>query len=123
MLPMMSVVQRRSNDNLGTIGNITGDFIGNYTLGSYSVQGGAIYNSGTIGDITGDFIGNYDTSRGSAYGGAIYNENATIGDIIGDFIGNYASSSNYSDYVYGGAIYNGSKDTAIIGDITGRLHR
>ena len=106
-------------DNIGTIGNITGDFIGNYTLGSYSVQGGAIYNSGTIGDITGDFIGNYDTSRGSAYGGAIYNENATIGDIIGDFIGNYASSSNYSDYVYGGAIYNGSKDTAIIGDITG----
>ena len=105
--------------NSWDIGNITGDFIGNYTLGSYSVQGGAIYNSGTIGDITGDFIGNYDTSRGSAYGGAIYNENATIGDIIGDFIGNYASSSNYSDYVYGGAIYNGSKDTAIIGDITG----
>ena len=107
-------------DNSGTIGNITGNFIGNYILGGYSVQGGAIYNKdGTIGDIIGDFIGNYDTSRGSAYGGAIYNENATIGDIIGDFIGNYASSSNYSDYVYGGAIYNGSKDTAIIGDITG----
>ena len=76
-----------------TIGDITGDFIGN----SAKSYGGAIYNRGTIGDITGDFIGNS--------GGAIYNR-GTIGDITGDFIGNS-----------GGAIYNGYNST--IGDITG----
>ena len=103
----------------GTIGNITGDFIGNYVSStSVSAYGGAIYNydDGTIDDITGDFIGNYATSSGSStYGGAIYNNgfSATIGDIIGDFIGNYVSSTNY--YANGGAIYNGYT----IGDITG----
>ena len=52
--------------NSGTIGNITGDFIGNYAR-----DGGAISNSDTIGNITGDFIGNS--------GWAIYNYyNSTI---------------------------------------------
>ena len=89
--------------NRGTIGNITGDFIGNYTPSdSSSGDGGAIYNSGTIGNITGDFIGNHALSMG----GAIYNS-GTIGNITGDFIGNYAFS--------GGAISN----SGTIGDITG----
>ena len=35
--------------------NINADFIDNYAKGS----GGAIYNYGTIGDITGNFVGNY----------------------------------------------------------------
>ena len=104
----------------GTIGDITGDFIGNYVSASssrYFAYGGAIYNAGTIDDITGDFIGNYASSTGTyAHGGAIYNYYGTIDDITGDFIGNYASSTNYS--AYGGAIYNyrGS-----IGDITGNF--
>ena len=81
-----------------TIGNITGDFIGNYA----STLGGAIYNysDATIGNITGDFIGNYV----STFGGAIYNYDGTIGNITGDYIGNYVSSTDSS--TYGGAIYN-----------------
>ena len=102
-----------------TIGNITGDFIGNYTSSTNDTAfGGAIYNYGSsseIGDLTGDFIGNYASSTNSyVRGGAIYNHFGTIGDITGDFIGNYASS-NY-DHTSGGAIYN--YDGAI-GDIMG----
>ena len=103
------------NDNNATIGDITGDFIGNYASVSEtdSAHGGAIFNYGTIGNITGDFIGNY-VSGGYIYGGAICNKYAgTIGDISGDFIGNY-STGNYAS---GGAIFNA--DYATIGDITG----
>ena len=92
-------------NNNSTIGNITGDFIGNTAS-----AGGAIYNqyNGTIGDITGDFIGNI----ASAPGGAIYNAyNSIIGNITGDFIGNTAF------HAPGGAIYNYNNGT--IGDITG----
>ena len=99
-----------------TIGNITGDFIGNYTSSSSSssyAQGGAIINSGTIGNISGDFIGNHAYSeRGIIDGGAICN-GATIGNITGDFIGNHASTE--SGTVHGGAIEN----SGAIGNITG----
>ena len=118
------------NGENGTIGDITGDFIGNYasatvtTTTSYSgayAYGGAIYNSGTIGNIIGDFIGNYASSPVSAsasayssyaFGGAIYNEE-TLGNITGDFIGNYVSAE--IDWGFGGAIYN----SGTIGNITG----
>ena len=86
--------------NGGTIGNITGNFIDNYASGT----GGAISNSNTIGDITGNFIGN---NAGRRNGGAISNSN-TIGNITGNFIDNYASGN-------GGAISNSNT----IGDITG----
>ena len=107
--------------NMGTIGDITGDFSGNYAQSTSGfAQGGAIYNSGsnsTIGDITGDFSGNYAQSTpSSAQGGAIHNSNGTIGNITGDFSGNYAQST--SAYAYGGAIYN-SGSNSTIGDITG----
>ena len=121
------------NDEDGIIGDITGDFIGNYASSSSSSSsaalGGAILNSeyGTIGNITGDFIGNYASSSyyyyPSAIGGAIYNDkHGTIGNITGDFIGNYAYSSSLSaanahPYVYGGAIDNNSYGT--IGNISG----
>ena len=112
------------HNSQGTIGNITGDFIGNYAQGSDFASGGAIYNYNvvTIGDIKGDFIGNYTQGNYSAYGGAIYNSSynynvVTIGDITGDFIGNYAQCS-YS--ASGGAIYNyADNSTATIRDITG----
>ena len=103
-------------NNNGTIGEITGDFIGNYvsSSGRYA-YGGAIFNNRTIEGITGDFIGNYvSSSGGDAYGGAIYNNNGTIEGITGDFIGNYVSSSD--SYAYGGAIYN---NYGTIGEITG----
>ena len=109
------------NSDNAEIGNITGDFIGNYVRTDFgNAKGGAIDNSAgykytaTIGDITGDFIGNYASGYSSANGGAIYNYyNAEIGNITGDFIGNYAYSSWFS--ANGGAIDN----SGTIGDITG----
>ncbi len=92
--------------NNGTMGDITGDFVGNSVNG----YGGAIYNSGTIGNITGDFIGNSTTDYYDHYfGGAICNY-GTIGNITGDFVGNSANGD-------GGAISNGDH----IGDITGNF--
>ena len=99
--------------NYGAIGNISGDFSGNYAQGSSYAEGGAIFNRSTIGDINGDFSDNYAQGSSFAYGGAIYNDEGTIGDITGDFIDNYAQSDSGS--ASGGAIYN--FDT--IGDITG----
>ena len=104
--------------NRGTIGNITGDFIGNSSSFADYAGGGAVDNSGTIGTITGDFIGNY-VSSSAVSGGAVGNY-GTIGDITGDFIGNYASSyyaaAGYYNYsALGGAVGN----YGTIGDITG----
>ena len=114
-----------------TIGDITGDFIGNYIQSQLSAsnQGGAVHNkaynlnaTATIGNITGDFIGNYIQSQLShGEGGAIYNyaylnSTVTIGDITGDFIGNYIQSQSIGK---GGAILNSSN--ASIGDITGNF--
>ena len=121
------------------IGDITGDFVGNYVSSSSSasyVDGGIIVNytlSGTasISSITGDFVGNYvSSSSSSSYvdGGMIGNyaidTNATvnIGSITGDFVGNYVSSSSAASYVYGGMIGNYAIDTNAtvnIGSITG----
>ena len=93
------------NSSKGRIGSITGDFIGNYSLGS----GAAIANiKGVIGNIVGDFIDNNQTNQ-AVSGGAIYNT-GTIGDIAGDFIGNYCARS-------GGAIQN--QDDGVIGSIEG----
>ena len=99
----------------GTIGDITGDFIGNYAQSnsSSSASGGAIrnYYGGTIGNITANFISNYVYSeKSTAEGGAINNLTTyglfpvIIGNITGDFIGNYAQSD--SSDANGGAIYN-----------------
>ena len=99
-----------SSNGTAIIGDITGDFIGNYASG----KGGAIFNNlGTIGNITGNFIGNY-VFNANAIGGAIYNS-GIIGDITGDFIGNYSSNS------VGGAIFNDYDSSIgnIIGDFIG----
>lgn len=97
--------------NNGTMGDITGDFVGNSANG----DGGAISNGDHIGDITGNFIGNH----AGGYGGAIFNRSlyidVEIGNIKGDFIGNYVKSTDYGDSA-GGAIYN---EKGEIGDITG----
>ena len=108
------------NDNGGTIGNITGDFIGNYAQSSDSLgaHGGAIYNNynGTIGDITGDFLVNYVVAGYLDTGGGSIHNLGVIKSVTGDFIGNYAQDSG-SHPIYGGAIYNNYNGT--IGDITG----
>ena len=119
------VIANRGN---AYIGDITGDFIGNYTSGT----GGVIWNSGgSIGNIKGNFVanhtmgtggvidsqggsiasitGNFIGNRGDSQAGAISLRGTKIGSIKGNFIGN---SSKYS---YGGAIYN----EGLIGDITG----
>ena len=108
-----------SNPYDGTIGNITGNIIGNRAVASRSF-GGAIYNRGTIGDIRGTFIGNKAISEtnsiGSEGGGAFIYNQKDIGNINGDIIGNVhqgAASSN------GGAIYNPYGGT--IKDITGTI--
>lgn len=88
------------------IGNIKGDFIDNRSKG----DGGAIYNGyyGVMGNITGDFVGN--SANGD--GGAISNGDH-IGDITGNFIGNHAGG-------YGGAIFNRSLYIDVeIGNIKG----
>ena len=56
----------------GTIGNIAGNFSGNYAIGTLG-QGGAIYNSGTITLTNSSFTNN----AASATGGAIYNTGTT----------------------------------------------
>lgn len=95
--------------NNASIGNITGNFIGNYASGEY-VYGGAISNDGEISDITGDFIGNYAAGSGEyAYGGAIANSYGEIKNITGNFIGNNVQSGGVA---VGGAIFN----TDIIGE-------
>ena len=104
------------DNNNGTIGNITGNFEGNYTKSeSSSAQGGAIDNFGTsakIGNISGDFEGNYaQSTSGNARGGAIFNQSGTISNITGDFSGNYAKSE--SSYAEGGAIYNSGTMTLV----------
>ncbi|MBQ1611933.1 MAG: hypothetical protein II085_00495, partial [Alphaproteobacteria bacterium] len=112
-----------------TIGNITGDFIGNIaTTSDDQAYGGAIYNyaghnngTASIGNITGDFIGNRAVDYyGCAYGGAIHNENGTIDNITGNFIGN--STTSWAAAI-GGAIYNGFGYyvTTTIANITGNF--
>lgn len=91
--------------NNASIGNITGNFIGNYASGEYA-YGGAISNDGEISDITGDFIGNYAAGSGEyaeAAGGAIANSYGEIKNITGNFIGNNVQSG---DVAVGGAIFN-----------------
>src|SRR5574344_249231 len=112
-----------NNGTNAKLGNIKGNFIGNYVSGSYGANGGAIYNylNAKIGNIKGNFIGNYVSSSdiynyNNSTGGAIYNySSSSIGNIIGDFIGNYAKSIPRE--ANGGAIANG--DESKIGNIAG----
>ena len=93
--------------NSGTIKDLNGDFIYNYTTQDSAYQpsggGGAIYNTGNMDSIKGDFIGNHSVG-GVSIGGAIYNEDGVIGNLTGNFIGNYTSSQKIT--TQGGAIYN-----------------
>ncbi|MDO4219301.1 MAG: DUF6273 domain-containing protein [Synergistaceae bacterium] len=122
------------------IGDITGDFIGNFVLNqnptNADARGGAIYNlqSASIGNIYGDFIGNFVKGAQWVYGGAIQNSYrttgfdvdkvSTIGNIVGDFVGNYAEATYGA--AAGGAINNECyfdepMSGAKIGDITGNF--
>lgn len=103
--------------NDASIGNITGNFIGNYASGEYA-YGGAIANSyGEIKNITGNFIGNNVQSGDVAVGGAIFN-NDLIGEwdydeeklvsgtgiVNSSFYGNYAKADGENALAAGGAI-------------------
>ena len=102
------------SNSSGNIGDITGDFSGNYAKSDASyAQGGAIYNDGIIGDITGDFTDNYAQSTSSyAQGGAIYNYGAmTLTN--SSFYDNYVQTNAEKDSLngrktQGGAIYSES---------------
>ena len=129
--------------NKATIGNISGNFIGNGVSISENsdyfiyAQGGAIYNgfrnpiydTGVVtntGIISGDFIGNYTYTYdsyngvGYSYGGAIYNGGTTAG-IEGNFIGNYtfAYANKRQGFAYGGAINNYGTINYINSDFSG----
>ena len=112
--------------NGATVGDITGNFIKNYTktgLGD-KFGGGAIYNTGTLGSkdsdgkiggiINSTFIGNYATSAtGTALGGAIYSTQSL--NIIADnatstFKDNYTQSGNQKD---DNAIYLDNPDATL----------
>lgn len=103
-----------------SIGNITGNFIGNYARTFFEdVHGGAIYNEySTIGNITGNFINNYtliENNQRYSRGGAIYSWQAIIGDITGNFINNYSIGGGESS---GGAI---SLFASTMGNIKGNF--
>ena len=102
----------------GEIGDITGDFIGNYVQSDTSTAaGGAIYNTGSshISSITGDFVGNHAVGK-EAHGGAIYNMNYghIENNINANFIGNYTFSEDGN--ASGGAITNYGHISGINGD-------
>jgi len=95
--------------NSYTIGNITGNFIGNYS----GYGAGAIYNSGTIGTITDSFEGNYVMITFTSYsptGGAIANYSSINDFYNSSFKNNYIIISSSTDTPLnsssGGAIYN-----------------
>ena len=102
----------------GEIGDITGDFIGNYVQSDTSTAaGGAIYNTGSshISSITGNFVGNHAIGK-EAHGGAIYNMNYghIENNINANFIGNYTFSEDGN--ASGGAITNYGHISGINGD-------
>ncbi len=111
--------------NEGTITDIVGDFIHNYSQikDSGVNNGGSIYNSGKghIDSIKGNFIGNFISAEVDSNGGAIRNGDssketkASINSIEGNFISNYARSTGKHNG-YGGALYN---TNSTIGTITG----
>ena len=106
--------------NSGTIGDLKGDFIGNYLESvEESARGGAIYNSGTIGDITGDFIGNFVKSTDKVAGSAVIFNSGSIGNIVGDIIGNYTVTENSPYIAEGGIIENNGTIASITGDFVG----
>ena len=116
-----------NNNSDHTIGNITGDFVNNYTASPSegNSQGGAINNDGAIGNISGDFVGNKVPGGDNiqSIGGAIYNS-GTTGDITGNFIGNSTSSVN--NQAFGGALANfdstnDANPDSKIGNITGNF--
>ena len=106
------------NFSNASIGQISGDFVGNRASGGDISRGGAIYNgSGEIKAITGKFVGNYSQGSYSVSGGAIYNVSGDIGDINADFITNYVQGG--SSTAYGGAVYNKGNINSITGDFIG----
>ncbi len=98
----------------GNIGTINADFTGNYSgFGGGAIN---LAPSSTVGEITGNFEGNYVETSYSGYGGAIYNEGTiTKGIVNSTFKNNYVVTSNSSNAAFGGAIYT-TEDLKLIAD-------
>ena len=101
--------------NQGDIKNISGNFIRNHVSYLTDAIGGGICNQGNVDNISGDFIGNFVEAKSGhkAFGGVIAN-NMFINKISGDFVSNYAKG----DFGAGGAIYN---DSGLINKISGNF--
>ena len=99
------------------IENIIGNFSNNYVKSSSSAYGGAIYNRGTIGDISGDFEGNYAQSDSySAEGGAIFNQRAALTLVNSSFRDIYVQTGAELDSAEGKTTSGGA--IASLGDLT-----
>ena len=87
--------------NDGTIERMSANFIGNYAEVSNAYS--IVYNRGTIGSVSGNFIGNRLETTGMARGGAVFSYyDAVITDMNANFIGN----SVKGELANGGAIYS-----------------
>ena len=114
--------------NRSYIDNITGDFVGNYTVSSGNGSnvrscGGAIFNYTTIENINSNFILNHSNGiDGNVEGGAISNIDidaknmAYITNIKGDFLSNYIYAQGNNTKSLGGAILNNGYITNIEGN-------
>ena len=111
--------------NKGSIGNITGNFDGNYALSdNNSSHGGAIFNRGSIADINGNFTNNYVLSETEQVTGGAISNSGNISSITGDFINNHLKT-NGNALAYGAAISNAPlsnySGTTTIKDIHGNF--
>ena len=91
----------------GKIGDITGDFIENSAKNGGAIYNAAGYlGDTTLGNITGDFIGNHaEINGGAIYNYKGYAANITLGNFQGNFLNNYVKTSTDTEIALGGAIY------------------
>ena len=119
--PTDRTVYTSRQDNLS--GDVYADFVGSSISSSSSVFGGAIYNSKTIGNITGDFIGNYVFSKnGKVKGGAIYNRRTITITGYSTFTDNYVevNGEKTSNAIHNLKIVNFDGTNIVVNDaITG----
>ena len=88
------------------VASITGNFIGNSSIGNIMSNGAVFLNEESeVSIINGDFIGNSAVGTTNVSGGAIYlARNTKIDTLNSNFIGNYLVAAQH--YAYGGAIKN-----------------
>lgn len=105
--------------NKGNIGELNGEFFGNYAVSKHAkAQGGAIWNGGEINKIVDSkFIDNYASGKTESLGGAIYNT-GTIGFEGTNLFKNNKTGDTFNDIHNEGTI-TVKGDLTLDGGITG----